>query len=173
MSFRKILIAVDESVFAAHAADVGIDLAKSLKAEIAFIHVVDRSTALTHPEIGVSSEKLIATAELEGENVLAAFRERTGTSPRALEFIEIGKPAPAIVQCARDWPADLIVIGRRGCGTVERVAPAGPAAGQDKLSTNEHSQSDELDLPNRLQPGAVAQGVIDHAHCPVMVVRAE
>ena len=40
MSFRKILIAVDESAFSARAADVGFELARSLGAEVA-IHVVD------------------------------------------------------------------------------------------------------------------------------------
>jgi hypothetical protein len=35
MSFKKIMVAVDESAFAAHAADVGTELAKSLNAELA------------------------------------------------------------------------------------------------------------------------------------------
>ena len=42
MSFKNILIAVDESTFAAHAADLGLDLARQLDAEVAFITVVDR-----------------------------------------------------------------------------------------------------------------------------------
>ena len=37
MSFRKILIAVDESAFAARAADVGFDLTRSLNAEVAIV----------------------------------------------------------------------------------------------------------------------------------------
>jgi universal stress protein family protein len=60
LSFKRILIAVDESAFAAHAADVGIELAKSLKAEIAFICAVDPSVARAAAEIGVPADKLIA-----------------------------------------------------------------------------------------------------------------
>jgi nucleotide-binding universal stress UspA family protein len=39
--FKRILIAVDDSAFAAHAADVGIELAKSLHAEVGFVHAFD------------------------------------------------------------------------------------------------------------------------------------
>ena len=41
MSFRRILIAVDESPIAAHAADVGAQLATALGAELARVYVVD------------------------------------------------------------------------------------------------------------------------------------
>jgi len=36
MGFKKILIAVDESPIAAHAAEIGVALAKCLKGEVAF-----------------------------------------------------------------------------------------------------------------------------------------
>jgi len=46
MSFQRILIAVDDYAIAAHAADVGADLARSLGAEVALLHVVDLSIAM-------------------------------------------------------------------------------------------------------------------------------
>src|SRR5579863_174904 len=98
MSFKRILIAVDESAFAAHAADVGIELAKSLQADIAFIHAVDPSVARAAPEIGVPADNLIAMEEQDAKNLLSAFRERAGASPAALEFLEIGKPGAKIVE---------------------------------------------------------------------------
>lgn len=143
MSFKRILIAVDESAFAAHAADVGIELAKSLRAEIAFIHALDPSIARAAPEIGVPAEKLIAMEEQEAKDLLSAFRERAGASPAALVFVEMGKPASKIVEGARSWRADLIVIGSHGRGGVER-----------------------------LLLGSVAESVVRHASCPVLVVRA-
>ena len=144
MSFKRILIAVDESAFAAHAADIGIDLAKSLKAEMAFIHAVDPSVGRAASEIGVPADKLIAMEEQDAKHLLSAFRERAGASPAALEFLEIGKPATKIVEAAKSWPADLIVIGSHGRGGVAR-----------------------------LLLGSVAEAVVRQASCPVLVVRAQ
>jgi nucleotide-binding universal stress UspA family protein len=144
MSFKRILIAVDESAFAAHTSDVGIELAKDLKAEMAFIHVVDPSVARASPEIEVPADKLIAMTEQEGKNLLLAVRERADASPPALEFLEIGNPAAKIIEGAKGWPADLIVIGSHGRGGVQR-----------------------------LLLGSVAESVVRHAPCPVLVVRAQ
>lgn len=143
MSFKRILIAVDESALAAHAADAGIELAKLLQAEVAFIHVVDTSAATGALEIGVSADMVVAMAEQEGRNLLLAFRERAETSPPALEFFEIGKPTAKILDAAKSWPADLVVIGSHGRSGVER-----------------------------LLLGSVAESVARHASCPVLVVRA-
>ena len=52
MSFRRILLAVDESPIAAHAADVAAELAKALGAHMALIYVVDPSQSVV-PESGV------------------------------------------------------------------------------------------------------------------------
>ena len=143
MSFRKILIAVDESAFAAHAADVGFELARSLGAEVALIHVVDVS-AFASPEGGYPAGEIIALAEQDGRRLLAGFRQRVSIQPLPHEFIQVGKPATEIVEAAKDWPADLIVIGSHGRRGVER-----------------------------LLLGSVAEAVMRHGACPVLVVRAE
>ena len=41
MLFKKILIAIDNEPVAAHAADIGAELARLAGAEMAFIHVID------------------------------------------------------------------------------------------------------------------------------------
>jgi nucleotide-binding universal stress UspA family protein len=64
--------------------------------------------------------------------------------PAPLEFIHVGKTATEIVKAAKDWSADLIVIGSHGRGGVDR-----------------------------LLLGSVAEAVMRHAACPVLVVRAE
>jgi nucleotide-binding universal stress UspA family protein len=138
VSFRKILIAVDSEPVAAHAADIGGELARSLGADVALIHVIDSS-----PEY-ISPRELIAQAEQDGKRLLAGFRERLCLQPSALEFVQVGRPPVEIAKTAREWPADLIVIGSHGRGAVERV-----------------------------QLGSVAEGVIGHASCPVLVVRPD
>jgi nucleotide-binding universal stress UspA family protein len=144
MSFRKILVAVDESAFAARAADVGFDLARSLGAEVALIHVVDPSIVAYAPEGGIPANELLTEAQQDGRRLLAAFSQRAALQPPPLEFIHVGKSGTEIVKAAKEWPADLIVVGSHGRGRVER-----------------------------LLLGSVAEVVVRHAACPVLVVRAE
>ena len=143
MSFRKILIAVDESAFAAHATDVGFELARSLGAEVALVHAVDPAVVAYAPEGGIPASELVALAQQDGRRLLAAFAQRASFQPPPLEFIHVGKTATEIVKAAKDWPADLIVIGSHGRGGV-----------------------------NRLLLGSVAEAVMRQAACPVLVVRA-
>jgi universal stress protein A len=66
VSFRKILIAVDESPIAAHAADVGAQLATAL--ELALIYVVD-PTQTVAPDSGLPAADLIALAEKDAKRL--------------------------------------------------------------------------------------------------------
>ena len=49
MSFRRILIALDDCAIAAHALEVGTELAAALKASAALVHVVDPTLAFSRP----------------------------------------------------------------------------------------------------------------------------
>jgi len=141
IGFRRILIAVDESPIAAHAADIGIAMANCLKSEVAFMYVIDSHSVRAGE--GVSSNDALKMAELAAREFLSAFRERAGTTPPALEFLETGKPSVKIVEAAKCWPADLVVIGSHG---------------REGLG--------------RLLLGSVAESVVRHASCPVLVVRS-
>ena len=142
MNFRKILIAVDSGPVAAHAAEVGSALAQSLGASVALIYAVDPTLAAA-PESGIAASELVALAEQEGKRLLAGFRERLALQATTLEFVEVGQPASAIVNAAKEWPADIIAIGSHGRGGVRRALV-----------------------------GSVAEAVMRHAPCPVLVVRA-
>lgn len=141
MTFQKVLVAVDSSAVAARAADVGAELARSLGAQLAFIHAVDPSQGYA-PESGVPTAALIALAERDGKRLLEQFQKRAGDVQPALTFATVGKPASEIVNAAKDWPADVIVIGSHGRSGITRVLL-----------------------------GSVAEGVMRHAPCPVLVVR--
>lgn len=143
MSVRRILIAVDENAIAAHAADFGIDLAHSLGAEVGFIHVID-PRGLVAPDSGVPAETLISMAEQEGKRLVAAFRQNMPAGSTALEFVEIGQTATKIAEAARQWPADLIVVGSHGRKGITRTLL-----------------------------GSIAEGIMRHAPCPVLVVKAK
>jgi len=142
VAFRHILIAIDDSPIAARAAEIGVDLARSLKAEVALVHVYG-APASYGTEIGVPPGELAALAASEGKKLMARFRKRLSLPAPALEFVAAGVPSTEIVKAAKDWPADLIVIGSHGRGGVRRVLL-----------------------------GSVAEGVMRHAPCPVLVVGA-
>ena len=141
MSFRRILIAVDESPVAAHAAEVGAQLATALGAELALVCVVDPAQTAA-PDSGVPVADLIALAEKDAKRLLADFRQRASQRYAPLEFVAVGKPASEIVKTAKEWPADVIVIGSHGRHGLDRALL-----------------------------GSVAEGVMRHAPCSVFVVR--
>jgi nucleotide-binding universal stress UspA family protein len=141
MTFKRILIAVDESPIAARAADVGSELGRSLKAEVAFVHVIQ--PPLNPPmETLVTSEQLIAQASLEARKLLHKFGQQGPGHRASLEFVRVGKSSAEILAAAKEWSDDLVVIGSHGKGVVQRV-----------------------------MLGSVAESVMRHARCPVLIVR--
>jgi len=140
LSFRRVLIAVDSTPLAVHAAELGIELATTLGAEIAFVHAIEPGLSQAP---GVLPSDLIAEAEREGRRLIAGFRQLLPQSSSSLEFIQVGKPASEIVRTAKEWPADIIVIGSHGRHGIQRALL-----------------------------GSVAEAVMRHAPCPVLVIRA-
>ena len=55
MSFRRILIALDDSAIAAHAVEIGTELTTALKAQAALVYVVDPTLA-SQPDSGGAPE---------------------------------------------------------------------------------------------------------------------
>ena len=144
MTFKRILIAIDGSTFAAHAADAGTDLAAQLGAEVAFVAVVDTSAVPYVADSGISAAEWLNMLNRDAKTLLNAFASRRATTPPSLQFLEEGKPATKVIDAARNWPADLIVMGTHGRNAVANVLL-----------------------------GSVAQAVLRHAPCPVMVIRAQ
>lgn len=142
MKFKKILIAVDESTHSARAMEVGIELAGLLHAEIAFVHVFDeRSIPGGVVAVDAGSDE-VEFYRKEARKLLHAFAERAVATPTPLTFLESGKPGPRIVAVAKQWQADIIVMGTRGRSPIASALT-----------------------------GSVAQSVLHHAPCPVLAVK--
>jgi nucleotide-binding universal stress UspA family protein len=142
MSFRRILIAVEKGPIATHAVDIGLELASTLKAETALIHVAEPPVSYGS-DTGIPPAELTALAREEGQRLLTGIRERQRLPSSTLEFLEGGNPVVEILKAAKAWPADLIVVGSHGRSGLDRVLL-----------------------------GSVAEAVVRQAPCPVLVVRA-
>ena len=143
MSFQRILIAVDKGPVAAHAIEVALDLAAALKAQTAVIHVATPPVPY-RIDAGIPKNELIELAREEGLALLAQMRENPAMPVFAREFLEGGDPATEIVRAAQEWPADIIVMGSHGREGISRALL-----------------------------GSVAESVVRHAPCPVLVVRSK
>ena len=143
MRFQKVLIAVDDDPIAAHAAEVGIHLARLLRAQVALIHATDPSQLFT-PEVGLPSDELALRAQQDGRQLMADFRARLAHGFHPLQFFPMGSPGAEIVKAAKEWEADLVVVGSHGRRGVTRALV-----------------------------GSVAEAVMREAPCPVLVVRAK
>lgn len=106
-------------MIAAHAVEVGTELAAALKAQAALVYVVDPTLAFQR-DSGISAAEWLATLKREGQSFLATAAQRTGEPP-AWQFLREGKPADEILSAAREWEADAIVIGTRGRSGVSRL----------------------------------------------------
>jgi nucleotide-binding universal stress UspA family protein len=143
MAFRRILIALDGSPLAAHAAETGAELARSLGAHLGLVSVVD-----TRATDAIASDQSPAAlreqARDEARRAIEAVRALEPAKAAAFEFLPEGKPGEEIVRAAREWQADLVVIGSHGRGGLERMLM-----------------------------GSVAEAVLRQAPCPVLIVRAQ
>lgn len=139
--FGKILLAVDGSKHALHAANVAGDLARSMQSERVRVVVVYNHVP---SYLGEPNMQAVIVARLQEANeILEAALRVLGEIPGEIhtELIE-GSPAEAILDMATIRQSDLIVMGSRGMGTL---------AG--------------------LLLGSTSQKVVSHAPCPVLIVR--
>ena len=139
--FGKILLAVDGSRHALHAAKVAGDLARSMNSErlrivVAFAPI---PSYLGEPNVQAAIDARLK----EADEILQTALRVVGKIPGEIhtELIE-GSPAEAIIDVADTRQSELIVMGARGHGTL-----------------------------TGLLLGSTSQKVVDHAPCPVLVVR--
>jgi nucleotide-binding universal stress UspA family protein len=125
--YERILVGVDGSTHAAHALRHAVSLAKALGAEMRIVHVVDMGVLPLAPELAIDVEHVAGARRAEGENLLAVALEQAraaGVTAQA-RLAETGMPAQQVaavlVAEAASWPADVIVLGARGRGSLERL----------------------------------------------------
>jgi universal stress protein A len=143
MKITNILCATDFSDFSRDAFQAAIDIALKWEASIQLVHVL--SPALYPiPEPSLVDAQLMSQIGSTVDEMLhkwAAEARRQGQ--RKIETARLdGAAWDAICRAARDGGADLIVVGTRGRTGLKRALV-----------------------------GSVAENVVRHASCPVLVVR--
>ena len=139
--YKRILAGTDGSTHADHALRHAIELAKALGAALRIVHVVDMGWLPVAPEMGLDLARIAAARRAEGERVLAAATEAARAAGAGAEarLVETATPteqvAAALVAEAASWPADLVVLGARGRGAVERLLLGSIADGVARRST--------------------------------------
>lgn len=110
MSFKKILVAIDESPLASFVFEQVFTLAEQENASCKVFHCIDSSSLSQYaPIISLKS------AEENIQQLLQIYQQKAKAWNVSAEFShEVGEPGRAICSLAQRWGADLIVVGRRG-----------------------------------------------------------
>lgn len=122
--YRRILVPIDGSPTSGRGLDEALRLAKLCGASVRLVHVIDELKYVTGFEtFAAYNADLLPLMEEAGEQILLAGREaatRAGVEVETLLFTSpVQRVCDMVVEQARTWRADLIVIGthgRRGVG---------------------------------------------------------
>jgi universal stress protein A len=141
---KTILVPIDFSAHAERALDYACELASKVGATVRLVH------AVAAPPVGLQvalSEEILenlVTEHREALDKLVGARRGSVTASFGEVTVEVGDPRDTIIRTTEAVKADLIVMGTHGRRGLSRVLM-----------------------------GSVAEDVIRHAPCPVLVVRGQ
>ena len=152
MTIQKILIGIDDSTQAEHAAEYGFDIARKFNAAVGLVNIVEPAMAtqvvssdpvmgISNQGIGIDEMEMMEIQKSQSENVVERAIKKFAAGMQVTHFSDYGSTSDGIISCSKEFGADLIVIGT-------------------------HSRTG-LD---RLLMGSVAEHVVRHATVPVLVV---
>lgn len=141
LKFATILVPIDYSASSKFAFEYALELAEKFEARVCLLHVVENRTSRDFDAFPLAASS--GAAQASDRRKLVEFA-RSGRHEYVAVFpeVRIGEPWAEIVAAARKEKADLIVIPTRGLTGLKHVLM-----------------------------GSVAERVVRHAHCPVLVVR--
>ncbi len=148
LTFGRILVPIDFSEHSKKTVSCAINLALRDNAMVQLLHVFQISDYVVTPFARRNQQtdqvkSQIDAAEQEARERLAAFEQQFQNRGIKVEaYIRVGYPFDEIVAMAEHFNVDLIVIGSHGCSGI-----------------------------TRLLVGSTAERVVEHAPCPVLVVK--
>jgi nucleotide-binding universal stress UspA family protein len=121
MVFKKILIAVDDSDCSYKAAQTGFKLAKELGSEVKLISVVDEKYLIANPEFRTSYVDLYNLHLEQAEKIVSDISNKLGKGVKYTVDTPRNNPASAIIDTAKEWKADLVVLGTHGKSGIAKL----------------------------------------------------
>jgi nucleotide-binding universal stress UspA family protein len=141
-TIKQIMVPIDFSECSKKALPYALALAREHRADLTLLYVVEPAYGAGEYG-GIDYAQIEASMREGGEKELARMAaEEVRGQVKAVTQVCVGNPARAIVETARDLPADLIVIATHGRTGLKHVLL-----------------------------GSVAEHVVQRAPCPVLVVR--
>lgn len=137
----KILLAVDDSKFSEAAVQAVTARHKVQGLEVRVLHAIEPPTSLMVPEVTAYVPPSESAEEAKALVAKTAGALRSA-GVNVTVAIAHGDPKSIILDDAKAWPADLIVLGSHGKKGLERFLV-----------------------------GSVSEAVLRHAHCSVEIVR--
>jgi nucleotide-binding universal stress UspA family protein len=144
MQFKRILIAVNSSPFSLKAAKAGFQLAHALNAEVALLFVIDRTKESVNAEVGPTREQSEVILLKEAQETIEQLIKMYNGAKQLFKFTPEGFPKEEILNTAREWEADLIIMGTHARKGISHFFS-----------------------------GSIAEYVVRHASVPVMVIPPE
>lgn len=140
---HNVVVGVDGSEQSRHAATISADLARRNGATLHLVTIVRPPEGwwgiVGSPPTPSALAKSLSDAEREILDSIVAGVDLTGIEVVQVE--DVGDPARMLLDYAEQVDADVLVVGRRGAGLIERI-----------------------------MLGSVANHVVHDAECPVMLV---
>lgn len=134
------MVAVDDTRPSEWAVQLAASLAKDTGASVGLVHVISTDAALT-PEFALVREDLDAERRRDGQALLDKAAKLLPGGADHVMMLKEGEPIRQIVAAAKEWDADLIVIGTHGRRAVAHFLL-----------------------------GSTAEAVVRHSPCPVLTV---
>lgn len=150
---KKILIGIDDSKYAEHAARYGFKLAQTLNAHVGLVNILepmalpvggsgaDEILGTNMQSLGVNDIDMLAQQTQLSESIVQKTAKRFAGEVQVSCFNEYGSTGEGIISCSKEFKADMIIVG-----THERT-------GLDRLFS-----------------GSVAEYIVRHSEIPVLVV---
>jgi universal stress protein A len=143
MEIKRILCPTDFSATAQKALEYAVFLASSHNAELQLLHVVDHLHGFDNYLIlSMAPHEIAERMEKHANKDLSEVVNQIKETVKIQKAVRHGKTSVQIIEMAREVKADLIVMGSHGRTGLSHVII-----------------------------GSVAEAVVRHAYCPVLVVR--
>lgn len=130
---KKILIGIDDSKYADHAAAYGFKLAEKLQAAVGLVHIIEPAimppvNTTIDPGLGMTIDEgseiiaadLMNIQDVRSKQLLDEAVKKYAGELKVTVFEEYGSTADGIISCSEQFKADMIVIGTHSRTGIDR-----------------------------------------------------